>query len=454
MTKNKDKRNIYFIGIGGIGMSALARYFIDMGYKVAGYDKVRTQITDDLEKLGAKIYYQDDIALIPKPFKDKDFTTVIYTPAIPPENTILSFFKNNDFEVKKRSDILADITRENKTIAIAGTHGKTSISAMIAHILYEAGILKAGFIGGIVNNYNSNYIKGKNTGFVVVEADEYDRTFLKLSPDIALVSALDIDHLDIYKNKENLTQAFENFLKLVPENGLKILNKQISLNIEKYYTYSGTAPADFYADNPFIFKGIQEFNIYTPEGIIEDVQLALPGRVNVENAIAAASIATLLRVDPDTIADALYSFKGVQRRFQKLFDNGKKIFYTDYAHLPQEISALKQAIEEFYINRKILAIFQPHLYSRTKDLADEFAAVLDTFPNVILAPIYPAREKPIPGVDSDLILRKMKNKNAQVIPLSQIPQKIKNYDFDIILTIGAGDIVNINPQIVQILTSL
>ncbi len=448
---NKFDR-FYLIGIGGIGMSALARFFSDSGFPVAGYDLVKTDLTRKLQAAGIAIHYEDNPELIPGSFKDTEKTLIIYTPAIPNDHKELNFFLQNNFTVVKRSDVLAEISKQNKTIAIAGTHGKTTITSITAHIFKQAGLLKAAFVGGILKNYDSNYIKGsKSDGYILLEADEYDRTFLKFSPDIALVSALDTDHLDIYKTREQLKQAFVDFLGKVPENGIKIINKKVNLDIKHHYTYAFDQKADFFASGLKSGDGKQIFNVRTPQGELSGIETSLPGKINVENIVAAVSISVLAGIDFDTIKNAVKTFKGIERRFEKIFENEKFVFYTDYAHLPEEIEAFKEAITSLYPGKKILAVFQPHLYSRTRDLAEGFAKVLDSFDRVIVAEIYPAREKPIKGISCRTILDKMKNPNRTGAKLADIPALVENSQFDILLTIGAGNIVNLSDKLVEVL---
>lgn len=443
-TKNSDTKMLYFIGIGGIGMSALARYYLAQGKKVAGYDRSESAITKELIQLGAEIIYEDKIELIPQfileNHKAKNDCTVIFTPAIPQDSNLLNYFKNANFQLIKRSKALGEITNAGKTIAVAGTHGKTTTSTLIAHIFKTAEIDFTAFLGGISSNYNSNYILGGNKLFVV-EADEFDRSFLSLFPDHIILTSMDADHLDIYKSKANLVANYQEFIhNLKPEGKLfskfgLLVKTQFQ---QRHFRYG--EKGDFSAQNIRIENGNYVFDFLSINGKIENVICGLPGIHNVENAVAAMAVAQEFEISDEVLKKAIHSFKGVKRRFEYHIKTKDLIFIDDYAHHPTEIKMLIQSVRKLYPNKKITGIFQPHLYSRTQDFMDEFAKSLAQLDELFLLDIYPAREKPIEGVSSKELLNKIALKNKKLITKEELLKSIKPKQIEVILTIGAGDI--------------
>ena len=428
-----DKTYYYFIGAGGIGMSALARYFKFLGKEVMGYDRMKTELTNTLEAEGIKVHFEDDISFIPAELNPQN-TLVVYTPAVPKEHTELRYFEKNDFTILKRADVLGEITRQTYGIAVAGSHGKTTTSSLTAHILYEAGLECASFLGGIIENYNTNFlIKGNK--YSVAEADEYDRSFLKLSPKIGVITSIDPDHLDIYDDAEDFRQTFVEFSKKVTE---RLFVKK-GLNIPDALSYGVESDADFDAVNVRIQDGAYHFDLKTPNGLIHEFVLNYPGRHNVENSAAAIAVALYLKVPVETIKKALADFKGVKRRFNR-WDIGGKIYIDDYAHHPTELKALTHTLKEMFPSKKILGVFQPHLYTRTRDFMEDFSKVLAEFDELILIDIYPAREKPIPGISSDALLEKINLSDKEVCTLSDAMDRIKTKSFDVLVTAGAGNI--------------
>ncbi len=440
----KNQHNIYFIGIGGIGMSALARYFAMNGKNVAGFDRVQTKITDDLVKIGVTIHYQESLESISDEFKNSENTLVVYTPAIPKNNIELLFFKENGFSVMKRAEVLGEITKNTICLAVAGTHGKTTTSTILGHILKESGVNATSFLGGISENYNSNLILGGDE-ISVVESDEFDRSFLKLSPNIACVTSMDADHLDIYGEASALENSFKEFASLVSDT--LIVYKGLPL---EGLTYAINEKADYYADNIKISNGLYVFDVKTPTEIITNVQFHLPGKHNVLNAVAALAIANNFGVPLYSIAKALTSFKGVQRRFSYRIKTANLVLIDDYAHHPTEINAVINSVREMYPNDKILGVFQPHLFSRTQDFADDFAKSLSQFDELILLPIYPARELPIEGVTSKWLLSKIDgNINKKIVSKEDLAQNIKLSKARIKIMIGAGDIGKMVNEVVK-----
>lgn len=441
----KSINSIYFIGIGGIGMSSLARYFAMNGKNVAGFDKVRTGITIGLEDIGVEIHYEDSVELIPQKFKSSKDTLVVYTPAIPSIHTELTYFNQNGFSVMKRAQVLGEITKNTLCLAVAGTHGKTTTSTILGHILKESGVNATSFLGGVSENYNSNLILGGDK-ISVVEADEFDRSFLQLSPDIACVTSMDADHLDIYGEKDELEKSFNEFAAKVSDT--LIVCKGLPL---EGLTYAVNEKADYYADNIKIKNGKYIFDVKTPTEIIRNVEFNLPGKHNVLNAVAALAMANNFGVSLQVIAKALLSFKGVHRRFSYRIKSENLVLIDDYAHHPTEINAVVSSVREMYPTEKVLAVFQPHLYSRTRDFADDFAESLSRFDEVILLDIYPAREKPISGVTSEWLMGKMTLKNKKLSNKIMLVDTIKQSDAVIKVIIGAGDIgemvVNITKEL-------
>lgn len=428
--------NVYFIGIGGIGMSALARFFISENKNVSGYDKTKSDITDALNKLGADIHFTDDLTEISSQYLNKEETLIVYTPAIPNEHTELDYFKKNKFKVFKRSEVLGLIANNSICLAVAGTHGKTTTTSILAHLLSECDVEMTAFLGGISENYNSNLIQ-KGNKVTVVEADEFDRSFLTLSPDYACITSMDADHLDVYGSSEQLSESFKAFSKkLKPEGKLFVKN---GLPIDGI-TYGIEEDADYVAKNIKIDNGTYVFDVQTPNQNIQNLKFNLPGRHNLSNALIALAMAVEFGCSPSRLASALASYKGVKRRFTYQIKSDDLIFVDDYAHHPEEINAVYQAITEMYPNEKVLAIFQPHLFSRTKDFADEFALSLEKFDYVLLLEIYPARELPVKGVNSQWLLDKINNPNKKLVEKSEIVNEIQKSKINIIITMGAGDI--------------
>jgi len=428
--------NIYFIGIGGIGMSALARYFIADNKCVSGYDKVQTEITNSLEKISINIHFEDDVKNINKRYLNPKDTLVVYTPAIPKTNVELTYFVRHNFKVLKRSQVLGLITENTFCMAIAGTHGKTTTTSILGHLLKECDIEMTAFLGGISENYNSNLIQNGNK-VSVVEADEFDRSFLTLSPDYACITSMDADHLDVYGTSEALQESFIAFSKKIKPNGKLFVKKGLPI---KGITYALEEDADYVAINIKIENGTYLFDVKTPNETIENIKFNLPGRHNLSNALIALAMAVEFGCSPYSLASALASYKGVKRRFTYQIKTDKLIFIDDYAHHPEEINAIYHTLCELYPNRKALVIFQPHLYSRTRDFAEEFAQSLSQFDTILLLDIYPARELPIEGVTSQWLLSKINNTNKKIISKSEIVSEIKKNKAQIILTLGAGDI--------------
>lgn len=434
--KGLEWANVYFIGIGGIGMSALARYFIAEGKSVAGYDRTKTDITVALDELGADIHFEDAIEKIPSAFLNPKDTLVVYTPAIPKGHLEFNYFKDHDFEVLKRSVVLGEITKNTFCLAVAGTHGKTTTTSILGHLLYECNVPVTAFLGGVSENYNSNFIL-RGTEVTVVEADEFDRSFLTLSPDMAGLTSMEPDHLDIYGEAEELEKSFIEFTKKLKPNG-KLFVKN-GLPVEGI-TYGIEDDSDYSAHNVKIINGSYEFDVKTPNGTLHNFRFDLPGRHNLSNALMALAMSVEYGIPHQQLAKALASYKGVKRRFTYQIKTDDLVFIDDYAHHPGEINAVHQAVREMYPGKKVLAIFQPHLYSRTRDFADDFAKSLSQFDQILLLDIYPARELPMEGITSDWLLTKIENKNKKLVQKSELISEVLASDAPVILTIGAGDI--------------
>lgn len=434
----KNIANVYFIGVGGIGMSGLARYFNHHGKKVAGYDLHSTSLTLQLEKEGINIHYSDDLNLVPTEFKKSDSTLIVFTPAIPSHHSELNWFINEGFYILKRAEVLGMITNQTKAIAVAGTHGKTTTSTMIAHLLTESGIGCNAFLGGIAVNYNSNVLYS-DSPYTVVEADEYDRSFLRLFPEYAVITSMDADHLEIYGNKEEMVKTYLQFATQVKT---ELVTKK-ELNVKHHSThieYSILGKANVYAENIRVENGAYHYSIISENGNMENVTLGLPGRHNIENSLAAVAIAQSLGIDNEKIKKSLASFRGVKRRFETIVKNDKVIFIDDYAHHPEELKACISSAKELYPAKKLTGIFQPHLFSRTKDFATAFAHSLDLLDEIILLEIYPARELPMEGVTSELLLGKMKKANKRILSKENCLKYINENRPEVLLTMGAGDI--------------
>ncbi len=432
----KDIHNVYFIGIGGIGMSALARYFKYIEKNVAGYDKTETPLTLELAALGIDIHYKDDVAAINDLYKHTESTLVVYTPAVPDDHSEYQYFMANGFEVKKRSEVLGIITKDTFCFAVAGTHGKTTTSSILAHLLNETGTSFTAFLGGISEDFNSNFLF-KGSDYSVVEADEFDRSFLRLYPNVACVTSMDADHLDIYGSNEELTKSFNDFVGKLKPGGKLFVRNGLPL---KGTTYGIEDDSDYCIRNLKIEHGTYIFDLGTPETILTGVKFNKPGRHNLLNGLVAFAMAIEAGSPPYRLVEALETFKGVQRRFSYMIKEDDFIFIDDYAHHPTEINAVFEAISEMHPNKKVLAVFQPHLFSRTKDFAEEFAKSLSKFDSILLLDIYPAREKPIPGITSSWLLAKIKNPNKKLIEKTNIIQEVKVQNPDVLVTMGAGDI--------------
>ena len=434
--------NVYFIGIGGIGMSALARYFKSIGKKVSGYDKTETELTKELSESGIDIHYKDDIGLIPTDYYIEN-TLVVITPAVPTTHSQWNYFLEREFVVKKRAEVLGLITKDTFCFAVAGTHGKTTTSSILGHILYQSGADVTSFLGGIVENYNSNLI-GTGKTITVVEADEFDRSFLQLYPNIACVTSMDADHLDIYGDSAAIEASFLEFANKISDKSQLFIAKNLDL---EGVTVAVNENADFKAFNVRIENGNYVFDVQTPTEIISELQFGLPGKHNLTNALMALAMAKTFGTSNEDIAAALKSFKGIKRRFSYQIKESNLVYIDDYAHHPTEIDAVFQAVSELYPNQKVMAIFQPHLFSRTKDFADGFAKSLSQFEEVILLDIYPARELPIEGITSSWLLDKMTNNHKKVVSKSDLITEILKSEAKIIVTIGAGDIGELVPSI-------
>ena len=435
-----DKINkVYLIGIGGIGMSALARFFHAQGNAVAGYDRFATPLTEALISEGIEIQFNDDVNQLPLWVKEKSGEVlVLFTPAIPKENLVLNFLRDLGYQVFKRSEVLGLITKEAYTIAVAGTHGKTTTASILAHILKDTGYGCNAFLGGIATNYNSNVLFDSKAKTVVVEADEYDRSFLELYPDIAIVTSMDADHLDIYGEKESLDESFNLFVSQIKYSG-KLIRK-FGLNLTGGITYSIDGQADYQASEIRVVDGAFLFTLHYPKGKITDVTVGLPGSHNIENAVAAFTVAAELGIDHNAIIAALASFKGVKRRFEYHIKSAGLIYIDDYAHHPAELKACIQSVKELYPDKKITGIFQPHLYSRTRDFADAFAESLSELNEVILLEIYPARELPIDGISSKMLLEKISISKKSLLQKKEVVEDLKDRKIEVLLTLGAGDV--------------
>ena len=428
--------NVYFIGIGGIGMSALARYFHANGKYVSGYDKTQSAITNELEASGIQVHFEDNIKKVDSDFLNVEETLIVYTPAIPKEHSELNYFNANGFQVLKRSQILGLITENTFCLAVAGTHGKTTTTTILGHLLNECGVPLTAFLGGISENYNSNLIL-KGTKVTVVEADEFDRSFLTLKPDMACITSMDADHLDIYGGHDELNTSFKEFAKCLKPNGKLFIKSGLPI---KGITYGLEDASDYSIQNIKIENGTYVFDIKTPNAVLEDIYFNLPGRHNLSNALIALAMAVEYGCPSLQLAKALASFKGVKRRFTYHIKTDNLVFIDDYAHHPEELNAVNQAVREMFPGKKVLAIFQPHLYSRTRDFIDEFAVSLSKFDSVLLLDIYPARELPIEGVSSSRLLEKVCIEDKELVSKKELISKIRESNAQVVLTLGAGDI--------------
>jgi UDP-N-acetylmuramate--alanine ligase len=432
----KSIHSVYFIGIGGIGMSALARYFRFINLPVAGYDKTETPLTRELVDTGISIHYEDSVQLIPESFQNKNSTLIVYTPAVSSSHSEYQYFQDNGFVIKKRSEVLGLITKNSFCFAVAGTHGKTTTSCILAHLLKETGTPLTAFLGGISEDFHSNFLL-EGTEYSVVEADEFDRSFLRLSPNVACITSMDADHLDIYGDAQALTNSFVEFTKRIKPGGTLFVRQGLPL---EGITYGIEDDSDYCIRNITIEQGTYIFDLVAPNIALKGVRFAKPGRHNLLNALVAFAMAIEAGSPPERLANALGTFKGVQRRFSYKIQTQAFVFIDDYAHHPTEIDAVFDAIEEMHPNKKVLAVFQPHLFSRTRDFADEFAKSLSRFDSVLLLEIYPAREIPITGIDSDWLLGKMTNYNKKLVKKEAVMAEIKAQNPEVLVTMGAGDI--------------
>ncbi len=435
-----DKKTYYFIGIGGIGMSAIARYLLANGNRVFGYDRVRSPLTEELEKEGMDIVYSEQLSHI----ESQNIDLVIYTPAIPKDNKLLLYAFEHKLPTIKRSEALGEITRGKKALAVAGTHGKTTTTGLIAHILNKSHVGCSAFLGGISNNYNTNCLINPSSDFVVVEADEYDRSFLRLSPYISVITSVSEDHLDIYGNLNNLQEAFCQFAQKTCEGGKLLLKSDLSITPQtkapkERYSIEDSA-ADYHISNLIIEDGGYCFDFHTPQKTYSDMRMSYPGRHNVENAVAAMAVALAVGVTEEELRQALATFSGMKRRFDLKIKTASTVYYDDYAHHPEEIEATLSSLKELYPQKRICSIFQPHLYSRTRDFAAQFAKALELSDEIILLPIYPAREEPISGISSKTIFDLIENKDKYLLEKEESIQRVRNLKGCLIVTIGAGDI--------------
>ena len=452
----KDIKAVYFIGAGGIGMSALARYFIHKGLVVAGYDKTPSTLTQQLEKEGMVIHYKENVDEIPHACRDNKSCLVVYTPAIPADHQELQYFRNNGFEVQKRAQVLGMLTRSHKGLCVAGTHGKTTTSTMCAHIMHQSHVDCNAFLGGISKNYGTNYILSNTSDYVVIEADEFDRSFHWLRPWMSVITATDPDHLDIYGTKEAYLESFRHYTELIQPGGALIIHKNLEMkpNVQegvKTYTYSRNE-GDFHAENIKIENGNITFDFISPVENVPNVKLGQPIPINIENGVAAMALAQLNGCTAEELRYGMSTYHGVERRFDFKINNDRHVLLSDYAHHPKEILQSAKSLRELYQGRKLTAIFQPHLYTRTRDFYKDFADALSHFDEVILTEIYPAREAPIPGVTSQLIYDNLKpGVEKSMIQKADVLNMVKSRDFDVLIILGAGDLDNMVPQITRIL---
>lgn len=449
-------KSVYFIGAGGIGMSAIVRYFLTNGYNVGGYDKTPTPLTERLIDEGAQIHYDESVESIPQCFKDKEQTLVVFTPAIPEEHEELQWFRKNGFEVQKRAQVLGYISMKLKAVCAAGTHGKTTTSTMAAHLLHQSGIDCNAFLGGISKNYGTNYILSEKSDLVVIEADEFDRSFHWLRPYMTVITSTDPDHLDIYGTKEAYLESFRKYTSLIQPGGYLIIHKGLEMEADvqegvTVYEYS-RHEGDFHAENIRIGNGEIIFDFVTPKGTIKDIKLGVPVSINIDNGIAAMALAQLCGATDEELRRGMETFGGVDRRFDFKVKNERVVYLSDYAHHPSEIEQSVKSIRELYADKKIAAIFQPHLYTRTRDFYKEFADSLSLLDEVFLCDIYPAREEPIEGVTSKLIYDNLRDGiKKHLITKDEIMESVENGDFDVLITLGAGDIENYSAQIAEAL---
>lgn len=449
-------KSVYFVGAGGIGMSALVRYFLSKGKHVAGYDRTPSELTETLIAEGAQIHYEENAGLIPDACKDKKTTLVVLTPAIPHDHAELTYFRNNGFEIQKRAQVLGAITHSSKGLCVAGTHGKTTTSTMAAHLLHQSHVECTAFLGGISKNYGTNLLLSDKSPYTVIEADEFDRSFHWLSPYMSVITSTDPDHLDIYGTEQAYLESFEHYTTLIQPGGALVIRKGVSLKPQvqegvKIYTYSRDE-GDFHAENIRIGNGEIFIDFVAPDTRINDIRLGVPVSINIENGVAAMALAHLNGATDEEIRQGMASFRGVDRRFDFKIKNDRIVFLSDYAHHPSEIKQSVRSMRELYTDKKITAIFQPHLYTRTRDFYKEFADSLSLLDEVILVDIYPAREQPIAGVSSQLIYDNLRSGiEKSICHKEDIPDIVRNKEIDVLITLGAGDIDNYVPEICKIL---
>lgn len=452
----KDIQAVYFVGAGGIGMSAVARYFRQKGLVVAGYDKTPSDLTRKLEQEEIQLHYEENVDLIPSACKNPATTLVVYTPAIPETHKELAFFRTNGFEIEKRAQVLGRLTQTHKGLCFAGTHGKTSTSTMCAHIMHQSHLDCNAFLGGISKNYGTNYILSDKSDYVVIEADEFDRSFHWLRPYMSVITSTDPDHLDIYGTKEAYLESFRHYTELIQTDGVLVIHKDLEMkqNVQagvKVYEYSREA-GDFHAENIRIENGTIVFDMVSPIENVTDIELGQPIPINIENGIAAMALAQLSGCTAEELRRGMKTYEGVDRRFDFKIKNDQHVLLSDYAHHPKEILQSAKSLKEIYPNRKITVIFQPHLYSRTRDFYMDFAEALSHFDEVILTEIYPAREEPIPGVTSELIYNNLDNKvERQMIKKDDVLEFANDRDFDVLVVLGAGNLDNYMGQLSEII---
>ena len=452
----KDIKSVYFVGAGGIGMSAIARYFLHKGLVVAGYDKTPSELTHQLEKEGMLIHYEENVNLIPEECRQPTTTLVVYTPAIPSTHTELIYFHDNNFTIEKRAQVLGTLTRTHKGLCFAGTHGKTTTSTMCAHIMHKSHLDCNAFLGGISKNYGTNYILSDHSDYVVIEADEFDRSFHWLRPWMSVITSTDPDHLDIYGTKEAYLESFRHYTELIQPGGALIIHKNLEMKQHvqegvKVYDYS-REEGDFHAENIRIEKGTITFDFVSPIETVKDVELGQPILINNENGIAAMAMAQLNGCTAEELREGMRTYGGVDRRFDFKIKNDRHVFLSDYGHHPKEILQSAKSLKELYADRKITVIFQPHLYTRTRDFYKDFADALSHFDEVILTEIYPAREQPIEGVTSKLIYDNLRpNIAKQMIKKDDVLDFVKSRDFDVLVVLGAGNLDNYVPEITKII---
>ncbi|MDP4271539.1 MAG: UDP-N-acetylmuramate--L-alanine ligase [Bacteroidota bacterium] len=455
MKSLKDIKSVYFVGAGGIGMSALVRYFLAKGKKVAGYDKTATELTAQLIKEGADIHYEDNCSLIPAYCLEKETTLVVLTPAVPHEHSELTYFRTNGFWMAKRAEVLGEITNTDRGICVAGTHGKTTTSSMTAHLLKQSPVDCNAFLGGILKNYNSNLMLSDKSDLTVIEADEYDRSFHWLHPYMAVITSSDPDHLDIYGTEEEYLKSFRIFTSLIKEDGCLIMKKGLKVEPDlkpsvKLYSYS-IEEGDFHAKRVRIGNGTIVFDFVTPTETIKDIELGVPVRINIENSIAAMALAWLNGVTGEDLRKGMASYRGAKRRFDFYLKSDNLVVLDDYGHHPEEVKASISSLKQLYPDRKITVIFQPHLFTRTRDFYVEFAEHLSLADELILLEIYPARELPIPGVSSEIIFEKVTSPKKTLCSKKELLNQLRGKEYDVVMTLGAGDIDTYIPQIIDTL---